>query len=394
MHRLTRQILRPFLYGLLPLFLVACGSDDHDDNYSSMAYSSHSVVIAPTGTKSWGANGYGQLGNGSTSDSLSPVTVTGSFSAVSIGGAHSAGLDADGNVWTWGVNASGQLGNGTLDTKTSPVQVSVLGGIRAIAAGGKHTLAIDADEHVLAWGDNSKGQLGDGFFDSSSSPVQVSVLENVAAIAAGGEFSLALTGGEVWAWGNNADGQLGNKKTKSELDRSNTPVQVVDSGGSALSGITAIAAGGSHALALKSDGTVYAWGYNFFGQLGNGTTISSSVAVPIVRTGIVGEVTAISAGLGHSLAIIDGAVYAWGYNYYGQLGNGADLQSYTPVTSLQVVMDQDGNPLTNIESIIATGHHCLAIDTSGSIWTWGNNIFGQLGDGSSKSRSKAKKVIN
>lgn len=403
MHRITRQILRPFLFGLIPLVLVACGSDDTSTTNSSAVYASHSVVLVQSTTKSWGANGYGQLGIGTTTDSPNPVSVTGNFSAVRIGGAHSIALDTAGNVWGWGRNASGQLGDGTVASKTSPAQVllsaggSALTGVKAITAGGNHSLAIAADDTVRAWGLNSSGQLGDGSVVTTSSPVQVSALSGVTAIAAGAAFSLALKDGNVWAWGSNTNGQLGNNS----FVTSPLPVQVVMLNEStlelddtiAISGITAIAAGGSHALALKDDGTIYAWGYNEFGQLGDGTTTSSSIAVPVVRTGILGDATAIAAGLDHSLAIIGGSVYAWGYNYYGQLGNDAALQSNTPVTSLQIVQNQDGHFLSSVDDIIATGHHCIARDSSNNIWTWGNNTYGQLGDGTSVSRSKAQIVI-
>ncbi len=394
-----RQILRPFLFGLLPLTLAACGSNS--TNNSSAVYGSHSVVLDHTATKSFGANGYGQLGNGSTTDSSTPVTVSGTFSAVSIGGAHNVALDAAGAVWTWGLNASGQLGNDTLDSKTAPVQVTSLSGVKAVAAGGNHSLAIASDDTVKAWGLNSSGQLGNNDSSHTSQPLPVQVLtadgvtplSGVTAIAAGGAFSLALkSDGTVWAWGSNSNGQLGNNNLS--VTSSSVAVQVVTAGGTPLTGITAIAAGGSHALALDGSGTMYAWGYNEFGQLGDGTTTSSSFAVPVDRTGIPGVVTAISAGLDHSLAIIDGAVYAWGYNYYGQLGNGADLLNDAANPTLQAVLDQNSVPLSNIATIIATGHHCIAVDTTGNIWTWGNDLYGQLGDGTTQNRSTAKVVIS
>jgi alpha-tubulin suppressor-like RCC1 family protein len=396
MHRILRQFLRLFLFALLPLLLVACGggSDDTEDYeyyelISSTVYGEHSLLIKTGETYAWGANGYGQLGIGSKLNRTTPQAVTGNFSAVSIGGAHSVGLDTDagGEVWTWGHNSSGQLGDNTIVTKTSPVQVlssdevTPLTGIKAIAAGGKHTLAVASDNTVVAWGSNTYGQLGNGTKTSSRLPVAVSGLTDVTAIAAGGEFSLALkSDGTVWAWGNNSKGQLGINSTVT----SSTPEQVVG-----LTGINKIAAGGSHALALKDDGTIYAWGYNEFGQLGDGTITSSKVPVAVDMTG---TATAISAGLDHSVAIIDGSVKAWGYNYYGQLGNGAILQSYDPVKTLQTVQDQAGNPLANIEEIVATGHHCIGRDSNGDVWTWGRNSHGQLGDGTTVSRSRAKVV--
>lgn len=407
MYRITRLIPRPILFVLLPLFLVACGSDEDSIN-SSAVYGSHSVIVVQSSTKSFGANGYGQLGNGTAVDSWLPVTVTGTFSTVSIGGSHSVALDTtagSGNVWTWGLNTSGQLGNGNFETKTSPVPVALPSGVSrftAIAAGGYHTLAIDADGNVWAWGLNSFGQLGnnDSTLAPKNSPVQVlasdgvtvTTLSGITAISAGGAFNLALKNdGTVWAWGNNGNGQLG--INNGLVTTSSVAVQVLTSGGTPLTGITAIAAGGSHALALDGTGKIYAWGYNKFGQLGNSSTISSSFAIPIVTSG---AVKAISAGLDHSLAIVGDAlaVYAWGYNYYGQIGNDAELLSTTANTTPQAVVDQNRIPLTNIISIVAVGDHCIAEDESGNIWTWGNNTYGQLGDGTTQSRSTAKTLVN
>jgi len=397
MYRITRLILRPILFVLLPLFLVACGSDEDSSN-SSAVYWNHSVVLVQSTTKSFGANGYGQLGNGDIADSSLPVTVTGTFSSVSIGGAHTIGLQSDGTVWSWGNNASGQLGNGTQDTKTAPIPVTTPGGVSgftAIAAGGNHTLALDNLGRVWAWGLNSSGQLGNNTLANQNVPVPVltadgvTPLSGVTKIAAGGAFSLALkSDGTVWAWGSNRFGQLGDATQVSKI----TPVQVLGSDGvTPLGGITAIAAGGSHALAINGGTTMSAWGYNELGQLGDGTTTSRSTAVPVVMPGVV---TAVSAGLDHSLAVIGGAVYAWGYNYYGQLGNGAVLQSDAPVTALQIVQDQDGIVLSGIVDIIAVGHHSIARDVSATIWTWGNDTYGQLGDGTTQSRSRAKALVN
>ncbi len=398
MHRITRLIPRPFLFVLLPLFLVACGSDDETSNNSSAVYGSHSVVLVQSTTKSFGANGYGQLGNGATANSSIPVTVSGSFTAVSIGGAHTIGVHSDGTVWAWGNNGSGQLGNGTQDSKTSPTQVSTPGGITgftAIAAGGNHTLALDNLGNVWAWGLNSSGQLGDNTLVNQNIPVRVlssdgvTPLSGVSAIAAGGAFSLALkSDGTVWTWGSNSNGQLGDNTKLSKM----VPVQVLTSDGvTPLSGITAIAAGGSHALAINGGTTMFAWGYNELGQLGDGTTTSRLIAVSVVMPGVV---TAVSAGLDHSLAVIGGSVYTWGYNYYGQLGNGAALQSDTPVTAFQRVQNQDGILLSSIVDIVAVGHHSIARDVSSTIWTWGNNAYGQLGDGTTQSRSRAKALAN
>jgi alpha-tubulin suppressor-like RCC1 family protein len=245
----------------------------------------------------------------------------------------------------------------------------------AIAAGEYHSLALKNDGTVWAWGDNRYDQLGNGTtIYSSDVPVQVvtsaggPALTGCTKIAGGPFHSLALKDdGTVWAWGYNSNGQLGNG-TKTD---SNLPVQVVTSvGGPALTGITAIAGGGDHSLALKNDGTVWAWGGNYYGELGNGTNTDSNV--PVQVSGLTG-ITAIAGGGGGSLALKnDGTVWAWGYNHQGQLGNGTNTNSNVPV---QVA------GLSGITKIAGGGSHSLALKNDGTVWAWGYNYYGQLGNG-------------
>src|SRR3989304_2356071 len=186
-------------------------------------------------------------------------------------------VDAQGTlaVWAFGGNNYGQLGNGTTINRTTPVQVSGLTGVGAIASGYGHSLALKTDGTVWAWGFNDRGQLGDGTTINRTTPVQVSGLTGVAAIAGGYGHSLALkTDGTAWAWGQNNGGQLGNG-TSTIFGATTTPVQVCESGGCSngyLTGVAAIAGGFFHSLALKTDGTVWAFGVNSTSQLGDGTT--------------------------------------------------------------------------------------------------------------------------
>jgi alpha-tubulin suppressor-like RCC1 family protein len=205
--------------------------------------------------------------------------------------------------------------------------------------------------------------LGNGTtYINSNTPVQVSALSGVTAIAGGFAHSLALkSDGTVWAWGYNSNGQLGDGTYTTR----NTPVQV-----SALSGVTAIAAGAYHSLALKSDGTVWASGWDVVGQLGNGTSTDSNT--PVQVSGLSG-MTAIAGGYFHSLALkSDGTVWAWGFNGYGELGNGTYTNSNTPV---QV------SGLSGVTAIAGGYFHSLALKSDGTVWAWGQDIFGQLGNG-------------
>jgi alpha-tubulin suppressor-like RCC1 family protein len=198
---------------------------------------------------------------------------------------------------------------------------------QTIAGGCFHSLAVCSDSTARAWGNNFEGQLGDGTnFNSSNVPVSVSSLTGIIAIAGGGyQHSFALKNdGTVWAWGHNSSGQLGN----GTFINTTVPVPV-----SSLTAVTAIAGGGGHSLALKNDGTAWAWGRNFFGQLGNGTNTDSNVPVQVSN---LSGVSAIAAGglkdFEHSLALKnDGTVWAWGFNGFGQLGNGTNTSSNVPV---------------------------------------------------------------
>ncbi|MCX6622398.1 MAG: putative Ig domain-containing protein [Acidobacteria bacterium] len=210
--------------------------------------------------------------------------------------------------------------------------------------------------------------MGDGTTNFRGVPVQASGLTGAVAVAAGGGHSMALKGdGTVWAWGWNAYGQLGDGTT---TDRG-VPVQV-----SGLTGVVALAAGNYHSLAVKSDGTVWAWGYNAAGQLGDGTTSSSSVPVPV--SGLTG-VAAVAAGTNHSLAVKrDGTVWAWGQNGSGQLGDGT-------TTFRNVLVQVSG--LTGVVGIAAGYQHSVAVKSDGTVWTWGLNQSGQLGDSTATDRT-------
>jgi alpha-tubulin suppressor-like RCC1 family protein len=309
--------------------------------------------------------------------------------ALSGGGSHTIELKSDGTVWIWGSNQFGQLGDGTTIDSPAPIQVIGLTDVTAIAAGGSHTIALKTDGTVWSWGDNRAGQLGvitteacSGYSTPcSSTPVKVIGLTDIIAIAAGGSHTVALkSDGTVWAWGRNNSGQLG--ATVSEIcgygySCSTTPVQV-----SGLTDVTTIAGGGFHTIALKADGTVWAWGANRYGQLGDGTTIDSTT--PMQVRGLT-DVTAVAGGLYHTIVLkTDGTVWAWGWNSSGQLGTETtetcefgSTKWYCSTTPLQV------NGLTGVTSIAAGGNlyvgHTIALKADGTVWAWGNNDHGQLG---------------
>lgn len=258
----------------------------------------------------WGANEFGQLGDGSTFDRLSPVTVVSGIEVVSAGWYHSLAVSKQGAVLAWGQNKQGQLGDGTIDTRLNPVTV-VEGGMRNVAAGWHHSLALTAQGEVLAWGANDQGQLGGDSTASQSRPVRV-VQSGICAISVGYAHSLALTEhGDVLAWGNNDSGQLGDGTTLSRT----TPVRVLEGG------ICAVNAGYSHSLALTKSGEVLTWGSSELGQVGDGSKVKKPSPVRVLE----GDLCEVVAGWYHNLArgSETGSCWAWGSNLTKQLGDGS-----------------------------------------------------------------------
>jgi alpha-tubulin suppressor-like RCC1 family protein len=340
------------------------------------------VAAAPAsatsaGVVAWGYNGYGELGNGTTTSSDVPVAVSGLSEVTAFAGGElfSLALLSNGTVMSWGSNNTGQLGNGTATDSHVPVAVSGLSEVTAVAAGSHHSLAVLKNGTVMAWGANELGQLGNGTTSSSEVPVAVSGLSEVTAIAGGGFHSLAvLKNGTAMAWGWNVYGELGNGTTTS----SNVPVAVCAMGtvgpcptGPYLEGVTAVSAGVFGSVALLENGTVVAWG------------ITAGSSVPVAVSGL-SEVTAISAGAEHQLALLkNGTVMAWGYGGYGQLGNGT-YSSGGPVAVCAtgtVGPCPTGPYLEGVTAISAGAYHSLALLKNGTVMNWGENDHGELGNG-------------
>ncbi len=341
----------------------------------------HTVALKTDGTVwAWGYNGYGELGDGSNYNKPTPNQVPGlsGIIAVAAGAYHSLALKSDGTVWGWGYNGDGELGDGTTTLRYTPVQTITLSGVIAIAAGDHHSLALKSDGTVWAWGYNGYGQLGDGTQQSRVSPVQVANLSGVTAIAGGNSYSLALeSDGSVWGWGANGQGQLGDG---SNVNR----VNVVRSG--SLTGVSDIAAGDGHSLAVGGNGSVWAWGQNIDGELGNNSTTASNT--PIQVTGL-GSVVRVAAGVHHSTALkSDGSMWAWGDNTYGQLGTGNNVASLSPVASLacSAIPPAPGRSYSS-NRLRASEKFSMAVRNDGTVWAWGQNTNGQLGNGNTTNQS-------
>jgi len=261
-----------------------------------------------------------------------------------------------------GDNGHGQLGNDTTTSTNKLSPVLGLGEVTAAGAGGSSAYAIQ-NGALYAWGYNSDGQLGDGTTHESHTPVPVSGLSNgVTAITAGLRHVLALKEGIVYAWGYNGTGDLGLGTFDYALHA--TPAPVIG-----FTGVVAIAAGDYHSLALQN-GAVYAWGWNDVGELGNGGSGMESLPVPVV--GMTNGVTAIAAGSFFGMAIKNGAAWTWGAGSYGQLGTGGGNNAYSPV--------QATNLNSGVTAIAAGNSHALAVK-NGVVYAWGRNYAGEVGNG-------------
>ena len=326
------------------------------------------VLVDGGGVKCWGLNNQGQLGNNTLTNSNQPVDVSGlsnGVSAITAGDFHTCALLSSGQVKCWG--------NG----QKVPLDVTGLSGVSAIAAGGYHTCALLTGGNVKCWGKNDSGQLGNGTTTDSTTPVDVTGLSNVSAITAGGIHSCALlVNNTVQCWGYNFYGQLGNGTNVS----SSIPVTV-----SGLSEINAITAGQSHTCALRTDGGLNCWGYNAYGQVGDGTLLLR--IAPVLVGGLFVEVSAVSAGLFHTCALLtDGVINCWGYNIFGQLGNGTINNSNTPV-------NVSGLATSQVSEIAAGGTHTCARLSDGKVKCWGNNDSGQLGNGTNTNSNLPVDVV-
>jgi alpha-tubulin suppressor-like RCC1 family protein len=383
----------------------------------------HSCVLTSSGgVKCWGYNGYGQLGDGTTSDRYTPVDVkdsagTGLLSgvtAVALGVYHSCALLTSGAVKCWGYNGYGQLGDNTSTDRGIPGDVkdttgtSTLTGVTAITAGYRYTCALLTTTEVNCWGANQFGQIGDNNSaiypgDNSPSiyyrylPVNVKdstgtgLLTGVTAIAAGIWHTCAVISGGVKCWGNNPYGQLGDGTVTQRY----LPVDVLNSAGTVpLTGVTAISAGDYYTCALLTSGGVKCWGNNPYGQLGDGTVTQRLLPVDVLNsTGTVPltGVTTIAAALGHTCALLTGGgVKCWGINGYGQLGDNTSTNQLLPVDT----KDLAGTGLLSNVMILAAGynHSCVLLGSGGGtsetsrVYCWGYNANGRLGDNTATNR--------
>lgn len=330
------------------------------------------LLTTEGGVKCWGRNHFGQLGDGTLDDSAAPVDVVGLESgvvAVAAGAVHNCAVTTAGGVKCWGGNDFGEAGDGTDgNQRSTPVDVIGLGGkVDAVTAGFKHSCALLASGGVECWGSNAHGELGTGTTVNSVAPIAVTGLASGIVSVKAGDFHTCavLADGTAKCWGQNIAGQLGDGTLIDRL----TPVDVQGLGAA----VSEIAAAGGHTCALTDADSVFCWGDNLAGQLGDGSTNDSTS--PVAAVGLTGNVAAISAQNGaHTCALmIAGNAKCWGLNFDGKVGDGN--------TSFAVTVPTDVVFVGNDVAVISAGAiHTCALRTTGGVTCWGNDSYDQLGD--------------
>jgi len=344
-------------------------------------------ALAPPSMFDWGDEIAADLANGVFGNNLTGSEANQADSPVSIplpaavrqlvaSNYDGVALLSNGTVAVWGDNTQGQLGDGSQNARVTPYVIPSLTGITQVAEDGNHALALDSSGAVWVWGLNLSGEAGNGTHGANVlTPQRVPGLSGVVQVATGGASDYALkSDGTVWAWGYNAHGELGDDTTLNRLYPSQVP---------GLTGITKISAGGGAAFAIRADGSVMAWGNNNVGSLGNGTNTGMAIS-PVQVPGLTG-VTQIAAGDGRTFALTGtaGTVWAWGTNPDGELGDGTTAAHYSP--------EQIG--LTGVSQIGAGDVVTVAMLSSGSVMTWGSNGEGELGIGSNDQNPHSSPVL-
>jgi alpha-tubulin suppressor-like RCC1 family protein len=328
----------------------------------------------------WGANYINQLGDGTNVQSFIPKQVGGGsydWSKVCSGISHVVAIKTDGTLWSWGNNVDGQYGDGTQTRQTIPVQEQTKAtDWVSCSAGNGHSVGKKSNNAIYSWGTNGQGELGDNTQTRSLIPVQESSSSSWDVFDAGLSHTVAITDGTstLWAWGDNQYSQLGDGTQNDSLK----PVQESQKS----TNWKQVSAGNYHTIAVKSDDTLWAWGQNTFGQVGSGTYGSFDQTPKQVETA---EWKTSCAGQEHSVAIKKlGTLWAWGTNEHGQLGDGTTVNQASPV--------QESTNSFHWESVVCGTRHTVALKTDGTLWTWGNNESGQLGDGSDNNSTSPKQV--
>ena len=363
---------------------VVAGGDTTPRPFISTTYT-HNMVLKTTGRLfGWGDNSYRQIGsNASTNPTMTPVSVAGAvktFCKIAAGNNYTIAISNRGRLWAWGNNGNNQLGDNTTTQRNTPV--SVLGAIKtfceiSLATQGTHTLAIDKNGRLWAWGANNFGKLGDNSVTQRATPVSVAGgVKTFCKIGGGNNHSNAIDkNGRAWSWGANFSGQLGDNSSTSKI----TPISVLG----AVKTFCQIATGQQHVIVIDKNGRSWGWGQNNYGQLGDNSTTNRSTPVSVL--GVVKTFCQISAGIYHSAGIDkNGKAWCWGYNDNGQLGDGTQVSKRTPISVYGT------KTFCRIQTAF---YHTIAVDSSGNVWSWGEGTYGLLGNNATLSKITPVSVL-
>ncbi len=325
---------------------------------------------------SWGSGGNGRLGDNTTADRSTPrqeFTSSTNWKQVAGGGFHTAAIKTDGTLWSWGANQNGQLGDNTNAHRSTPRQeITSSTNWKQVATGNNHTAAIKTDGTLWLLGLNYNGQLGDNTTAIRSTPRQeFTSSTNWKQVSGGAVHTTAIkTDGTLWIWGSNSHGQLGDNTTASR----STPRQEITSG----TNWKQVACGAFHTAAIKTDGTLWLWGRNAYGQIGDNTTAIRSTPRQEFTSGTNWKQVACSS-LNTAAIKTDGTLWSWGNNSYGQIGDNTTTSRLTP--------RQEFTSSTNWKQVSGGVFRTSAIKTDGTLWLWGRNAYGQIGDNTNAHRS-------
>ncbi|MDD4688788.1 MAG: S8 family serine peptidase [Eubacteriales bacterium] len=360
-------------------FTHITGLSNITDIYAT--YDQAAAIDASGNLKTWGKNNAGQLGIGNLDNQLIPLNVPGmeSVDKVALGEEHTLALTSDGKVWAWGDNSKGQLGIGTLDNSTTPVSVNNIGSFNTaveLTAGQNHSAVIDESAKVYCFGDNMYGQIGDGVPLVQTKPALATLAQGMTEFSVGSYENYGLReDGTVWK----IDSALTQVKNLPYIETISNRLAVDEDGYvwewsddlqaekiEEISNIKSVSQNGYHSMALSNDGTVYCWGDNDYGQLGNGTVIDSDVPVEVTA---ISNVDQISAGLESSLARVGGTVYEWGRRAFVEYEYNPDTGEVEGPLYDDVPVQVAG--ISNAVSIASGTYHDLILKSDGKTYQWG-----------------------